>query len=88
MLDHKTRALKPDEAFLQALADEVDSNWPSLAASLSLSEMEIAGLKEKVELSQQELALQMLTVWVAKKDATYGKLCCKLNSVSLFQHPI
>lgn len=89
MLDQKTKAVKPDEGFLRLLADIIDSTWPSLAASLSLSNVEIAGLKGKVDLSQKELAFQMLTIWAAKKEkvATYGELYCKLNSVSLFQHP-
>ena len=81
----ETQALKPDEAFLRSLSGEVGSRWPSLAVSLSLSEGEIEGLKEKVGLSQQELALQMLRVWVSGEEATYGQLCRKLKTISLFQ---
>ena len=54
--------------------------------TLSLSEGEIVGLKEKVGLSQQELALQMLRIWVSREEATYGQLCRKLKTISLFQH--
>ena len=85
MLGQETQALKPDEAFLCSLSGEVGSRWPSLAVSLSLSEGEIEGLKEKVGLSQQELALQMLRVWVSGEEATYGQLCLKLKTISLFQ---
>ena len=85
MLGQETQALKPDEAFLRSLSGEVGSRWPSLAVSLSLSEGEIEGLKEKVGLSQQELALQMLRVWASGEEATYGQLCRKLKTISLFQ---
>lgn len=86
MLNQETQALKPDLEFLRSLSGEVGSRWPSLAVSLSLSKGEIVGLKEKVGLSQQELALQMLTIWVAREESTYGQLYRKLRTISLFQH--
>lgn len=52
--------------------------------SLSLSEGEIEELKEKVRYSHQELALKMLRIWASKEEATFGELCIKLKSISLF----
>ena len=85
MLGGENQALKPDEEFLCSLSGVVGSRWPSLAVSLSLSEGEIEGLKGKVGLSQQELALQMLRIWVSREEAMYGQLCRKLKTISLFQ---
>ena len=72
--------------FLQSLSGVVGPRWPSLALSLSLGEEEIKGLKGKVGLSQQELAMQMLEVWVMTREATYGELCHTLKTISLFRH--
>ena len=85
LLNQKTQALTPDEEFLCSLSGVVGSRWPSLALSLSLSEGKIEELKGKVGLSQQELALQMLKVWVSREEATYGHLCRHLKTISLFQ---
>ena len=86
MLSKENEALKPDEEFLRSFSAVVGSNWPSLALSLSLSEEEIKGLKEKVGLSQQDLALQMMKTWLTKEGSTYSELCLKLKTISLFQH--
>ena len=83
LLGQETRDLKPDEEFLHLLSGVVGSRWPSLAVSLSLSEGEIEGLKGKVGVSQQELALQMLRIWASREEATYGQLCHKLKTISL-----
>ena len=86
MLGQANEALKPDEQFLQLLSVEVGCKWPSLAVSLSLSEDEIAGLKEKVEHSHQQLAFKMLMIWISREEATYGQLCQKLRTITLFQY--
>ena len=78
--------MKVDDEYLQLLSGEVGSRWPSLATSLSLSAKEIMELKDMVGLSEHELALQMLRTWALKENATYGQLCRKLNTISLFQH--
>ena len=83
MLCEENQVLKPDEEFLHSLSGLVGSRWRSLAVSLSLSE---EGLKGKVGLSQQELALRMLKTWASTKEATYGQLCQKLKTISLFQY--
>ena len=85
LLGEENEALKPDEEFLHSLSVLVGSRWPSLAVSLALSEGDIEGLKGKVGVSQQELALHMLKIWTLKENATYGQLCRKLKTISLFQ---
>ncbi len=86
MLGQDTQVLKPDDKFLHSFSGVVGSRWPSLAVSLSLGEGEIEGSKGKVGLSQQELAFQMLKIWASREEATYGQLCYKLRTVSLFQY--
>ena len=86
MLKQDNQALKPDDNFLSTLSVEIGSRWPSLAASLLLSEEEVAGLKEKVGLRQQDLALQTLNIWASKEGATYGELCHRLRTISLFHY--
>ena len=84
MLDQQTQAKKPEEEFLCSLSGVVGSRWPSIAVCLALSNEEIEVLKNKVGLSQQELALQMLRIWASREEATYRQLCCKLQTISLF----
>ena len=77
--------LKPHPEFLDLFAGVVGCQWPSLAASLSLSDEEIQELKEKGEhLSDKDRALQMLKQWVSREDATFCKLCQILKTVTLF----
>ena len=85
LLDQQSHHLKPDAEFLQSFAHVVESKWPSLASSLSLSGDEIADVKEE-GLTQQDCALKMLKKWSAKEDATYGQLCQVLKTIPLFQH--
>ena len=80
LLAPQYRDLKPDEDFLSSFAGVVGCKWPSLAASLSLSE-EV----RKEESSQRDQALQMLKLWAARDGATYGQLCQTLKTISLFQ---
>ena len=75
------RDLKPDKRFLELLAGEVGSKWPSLASALSLTSSEVEEVKKK-----HSHALQMLQKWVEREDATYGQLCHKLKSIPLFQY--
>ena len=86
MLSQATQAMKPDWKFLHSLSGLVGSRWPSLAVSLALSELEIEELKAEAELSQPELALQMLKIWASKEEATYGQLCRILKTISLFHY--
>ena len=72
------------------------SKWPSLAASLSLTEDEIEEVRkewfsqpdqstqEGEELPPQGYALLMLKKWASRKDATYGRLHQTLNRCLLF----
>ena len=84
--DAAKNALKPDLEFLDLFSGVVGRQWPSLAASLSLSETEMQEVKERGEgLSDKDRALQMLRKWVSCEDTTYSKLCQNLKNVSLFQ---
>ena len=84
LLEPQNHGLKPDEEFLGAFAGVVGSKWPSLATTLSLSESEIKEVKGE-GLSHQDHALQMLSKWTSREDATYGQLCQRLKTISLFQ---
>ncbi len=65
----------------------VESKWPSLASILSLTSTEIEEVKRNgEELSQRDCALQMLRQWASREDATYGQLCQRLKTISLFQY--
>ena len=85
LLEPQNHGLKPDVEFLGAFAGVVGSKWPSLATTLSLSESEIKEVKGE-GLSQQDNALQMLKKWASREDASYGQLCQRLKTISLFQY--
>ena len=70
--------------FLGAFAGVAGSKWPSLATTLGLSESEIEDMKGEGP-SQQGHSLQMLMKWASREDATYGQLCQRLKTISLFQ---
>ena len=84
LLGKQNHPLKPDVQFLELFAGEVEDKWPSLAASLSLTESEIEQVKRE-GLSQKDQALQMLKKWVSKEGATYGQLYQQLVTFSTFQ---
>ena len=77
LLSPEQRDLKPDQQFLELLAGEVGSKWPSLASALSLTSSEVEEVKKKH--SHLDHVLQMLQKWVEREDATYGQLCHKLH---------
>ena len=85
LLDPQNHDVTPDAEFLSAFAGVVGSKWPSLAATLSLSADEIMEVKRE-ETSVQDHALKMLNTWASREDATYGKLCHSLKTISLFQY--
>ena len=85
LLSPEQRDLKPDKQFLELLAGELGSNWPSLASALSLTSSEVEEVKKKHS-HLDHAALQMLQKWVEREDATYGQLCHKLKSIPLFQY--
>ena len=85
ILEQDNFSVKPDVEFMELFAGVLGPLWPSLAASLSLSEDEIAQLR-RGDVSPQQRALDMLRMWVStREDATYGQLCQKLKALSLFQ---
>ena len=83
LLDQDNFSVKPDEEFLELFAGVVGSQWPSLAASLPLSEEEIMEVR-KGDVSQRECAFKMLNKWVSTSDATYGQLHHQLMTFSMF----
>ena len=81
--------------FLEAFAGVVGFKWPSLAASLFLTEDEIEEVRKEwfsqldqpvkgEVLLQQGYALLMLKKWASRKDATYGRLRQTLKTSLLF----
>ena len=70
--------------FLELFARVVGSRWPSLAASLSLSDEEIGEVRKEGG-SPQDCAFLMLEKWSSREDATYAQLCQMLKMISLFQ---
>ena len=85
LLSRQNHSLKPDMEFLESFAGVVESNWPSLAISMSLSESEIEQVKGE-GLTQEECALQMLKKWISKEGTTYGQLYKILWTIPLFQY--
>ena len=87
LLDEGFQALKPESDFFTSFAGVVGSNWSSLAASLFLSEAEIAEVRRKgVEQAPRDHALHFLEVWASREDATYGQLYQALKSIPFLQH--
>ena len=85
LLDPEKQSLKPDEEFLELLAGVVTSECPSLASILSLTSCEMEEVeKNRKQLSQSELSLQMLKKWSTREEATYGQLLHKLKTFTLF----
>ena len=85
LLEPQNHGIRPDVEFLSAFAGLVGSKWPSLATTLSLSESEIKEVKGEGP-SQTDHTLQMLKKWASREDATYGQLCQRLKTISLFQY--
>lgn len=83
LLTPQNQSLQPNEEFITTFADAVKTKhlWPSLAASLSLSESQ----ETEEGLSQQDHALQMLKWWATSEDATYGRLYDTLKTISLYK---
>jgi hypothetical protein len=40
--------------------------------------------KNKKQLSQSDLSLRMLKKWATREEATYGQLCHRLKTITLF----
>ena len=82
LLDPKLQTITPDVEFLELFAGVVGSKWSSLACLLSLTSEEI----EEVKTEEEERAFLMLKKWSSKEGATYGQLCNRLKTISLFQY--
>ena len=84
LLDPEKQSLRPDEQFLELLAGVVKSECPSLVSILSLTSNEMKEVKKNQKVSQSELSLLVLKKWATREEATYGQLCQKLKTISLF----
>ena len=83
-MDPEKQSLRPDEQFLKLLAGVVKSECPSLVSILSLTRNEMEEVeKNRKQLFQSELSLQMLKKWATREEATYGVLCQKLKTIPL-----
>lgn len=77
---------KPNDDFLQSFAGVVGNRWPTLASLLSLTLRDIQEIKTEREMSSRaDHPLHMLRRWASNEEATYGQLCERLKTVSLFQ---
>ena len=83
-MDPEKQSLRPDEQFLELLAGVVKSECASLVSILSLTSTEMEEAKKNQKPFQSELSLQMLKKWATREEATYGLLCQKLKTISLF----
>ena len=82
LLNPKLQTITPDVEFLELFAGVVGSKWSFLACLLSLTSEEI----EEVKTEEEDQALLMLKKWSSKEGATYGQLCNRLKTISLFQY--
>ncbi len=86
LLGEENQDCKPDIEFLKALSEVAVSKRLSLTSIISLTSSELAEVKQEGEgLSQQEHALLMMKKWATREDATYGRLCKSLQTISLFK---
>ena len=83
LLAPQNQSLQPNEEFITTFADVVVTKhlWPSLAASLSLSERS----ETEEGLSLQDHTLQTLKRWATSEDATYGQLYSTLKTITLYK---
>ena len=85
LLESQYSSQKPDDDFLQSFAGVIGNHWLSLAYLLSCPAHEVEFKTEEERTSQADQALHMLRRWTLKGEATYGLLCERLKTVSLFQ---
>ena len=84
LLDPEMQSLRPDEQFLELLAGVVKSECPSPVSILSLTSSEMEEVEKNwKQLSQSEISLKK---WATREEATYGHLCQKLKTISLFNY--
>ena len=83
-MDHENTATAVDDEFLREFAEVVGDWWPSLASLLSFPTADVEQMKREVVGTPAEQALHMLRAWRRSREATYGGLCTRLKSISLF----
>ena len=85
LLDPKDTATAVDDEFLREFAVVVDNRWPSLASLLSFHTADVEQMKREVVGTPAEQALHMLRAWRRRsREMTYGGLCARLKSISLY----
>ena len=84
LLDPKLQTITPDVEFLELFAGVVGSKWSSLACLLSLTSEEMKEVKTEMKTEEEDRALLVLKKWSSKEGATYGQLCNRLKTISLF----
>ena len=83
-MDPENTATPVDDEFLREFAEVVGDWWPSLASLLSIPTADVEQMKRGVVGTPAEQALHMLRVWRRRSIRTYGGLCARLKSISLF----
>ena len=85
LLDPENAATAVDDEFLREFAEVVGDRWASLASLLSFSTADVEQMKREVVGTPAEQALHMLRAWRRRsREGTYGVLCGRLKSISLF----
>ena len=84
LLDPENTATAVDDKFLREFAEVVGDRWPSLASLLSFPTADVEQMKREVVGTPAEQALNMLRAWRRSRETTYGGLCARLKSISLF----
>ena len=84
LLDPENTATAVDNEFLREFAVVVGYRWPSLASLLSFPTADVEQMKREVVGTPAEQALHMLRGWRRSREGTYGGLCARLKSISLF----
>ena len=84
-MDPENTATAVDDEFLREFAEAVSDRWPSLASLLSFPTADVEQMKREVVGTPAEQALHMLRAWRRRsREMTYGGLCARLKSISLF----
>ena len=85
ILDPNNSLVHPDHDFLESFATIVGPRWQCLASLLSLTSQDIESIKRDTHgAGPPKQAFLMLEKWTASETATYGLLCERLRTLSVF----
>ena len=86
ILDPKNSLAHPDTEFLESFSTIVGPRWQCLASLLSLTSQDIESIKRDTHgAGPSKKAFCMLQKWAASETATYGLLCERLRTLSVFR---